>query len=77
MTYIQFLTPTNFKYLLHFSMTGKFECYFEEKLQNFTTEEPITAFFAFFHEKWLNSQENGLNRICNIIIERVNDVCDH
>ena len=52
-------------------MTGKFECYFEEKLPNFTTEEPITAFFAIFHEKWLNSQENGLNRICNIIIERV------
>ena len=37
-----------FKYLLHFSMTGKFECYFEEKLQNFTTEEPITVFSCVF-----------------------------
>ena len=44
--FIQFLT--NFKYLLYFSMTGKFECYFEEKLQNFTTEEPITAFSCVF-----------------------------
>ena len=44
----QFLTLTNFKYLLHFSMAGKFDCYFEEKLQNFTTEEPITSFSCVF-----------------------------